>query len=222
MNAPPECPHDPIRIIVASASPRRHQLAELLGLPVTILPSRYEEPSPPNEAVDLAAFVLSMAENKAREVARRSVPGIVLGADTLVTLERGSFGTALGKPIDAEDARRMLRLLSGRTHLVYTGVVLLHVRPNGEISPCGRDAVATEVRFRELTETMIADYVATGEPMDKAGAYGAQGYAAPFIEGFVGDFFNVVGLPICTVGRLLESCVPDWWHRRRHMPPVSG
>lgn len=192
----------------------------LLGLPYEVVPSRYEEPSPPAEPVPLADFVISLARNKALEVAERIGDALVLGADTLVTLDEGENGVPLGKPVDAEDARRMLRLLAGRTHSVYTGVALLQAAEGRVISEPLCTAVRTRVTFRELSETMIADYVATGEPLDKAGAYGAQGYAAPFIAGFDGDFFNVVGLPLCEVGRLLDRAGVAWWHFRHHMPPV--
>ena len=115
----------------------------------------------------------------------------------------------------------MLRLLSGKVHRVYTGVALV-----GSEEPWQKvevtAAVCTQVRFRELSEAMIEDYLGTGEPFDKAGAYGAQGYAAPFIEGFEGDFFNVVGLPLCEVGRMLERIGVVWWHFRRQMPPLIG
>ena len=208
------------RLVLASASPRRRELMALLGLPFDVLPSRYEEPSSLPEPVIMAEFVSTLALHKAQEVAGRAGEGAwVLGADTEVTLELGEKGMPLGKPVDAEDARRMLRLLSGRAHFVYTGVALLQA--SGQEAPITA-AERTIVRFREMTEAMIDDYVATGEPLDKAGAYGAQGYAAPFIAGFEGDFFNVVGLPLCLVGRLLEQAGIPWWHYRLHMPPLIG
>ncbi|HZT41396.1 MAG TPA: Maf family protein [Chthonomonadaceae bacterium] len=206
--------------MLASASPRRRELMALLGLPFEVLPSRYEEPTASQEPIFMAEFVTTLALHKAQEVAAR-VDGDswVIGADTEVALDLGEKGMPLGKPIDAEDARRMLRLLSGRAHVVYTGVALLRAPGGGEPITA---AERTLVRFREMTEAMIDDYVATGEPLDKAGAYGAQGYAAPFIAGFEGDFFNVVGLPLCLVGRLLEQAGIPWWHYRLHMPPLIG
>src|SRR5262249_11131830 len=158
-----------------------------------------------------------LAAGKARDVAERVEPGWVLGADTEVALEEGGLGLPLGKPADEEDARRMLRLLSGRVHIVMAGIAVVRVPENGEIAPAVCSAVQTRVRFRELNEAMISDYIATGEPMDKAGAYGAQGYAAPFIESLEGDFFNVVGLPLCEVGRLLERCGVSWWRFRQYL-----
>lgn len=211
-----------MNLILASASPRRRELMTLFGMPFEIETSRYEEPGAPTEPVVLTEFVMELATHKAEEVARRSAPGWVIGADTEVALEEGDVGLPLGKPLDPEDAKRMLRRLSGRAHSVYTGVALIEARGNGEIGEPFCSVVRTRVRFREMTDAMIADYVATGEPLDKAGAYGAQGYAAPFIEGFDGDFFNVVGLPVCELGRLLERAGIPWWHHRKNMPPVIG
>jgi septum formation protein len=198
-------------LILASASPRRQELATLFGLPLEIIPSRYEEPKEPIEPILLREFVQTLALGKAREVAGRVERGIVLGADTTVTLSLEARGVPLGKPADRAEAHRMLRLLSGRVHVVYTGVALIRVAGTGVLSEPLCESVATRVRFREMSDAMIANYLDTGEPFDKAGAYGAQGYAAPFIEGFEGDFFNVVGLPVCTVGRLLEQMGVLWW-----------
>ena len=199
----------PPSLILASASPRRRELLALLGLPIVVELSRYLEPSAPDTPVNLAGFVIETARNKASEVAQRTETGIVIGADTIVTLSTEPWGVALGKPRDADDARRMLSQLAGAVHVVYTGVVLF-LAEAGRVSEPYTVAVTTRVRFRELTDRMIADYIATGEPFDKAGAYGAQGYAAPFIEGFEGDFFNVVGLPLCATGKLLEAAGVDW------------
>ena len=125
-----------------------------------------------------------------------------------------SVGAPLGKPADGADACRMVRMLAGRRHLVCTGVALFRPQEAKQDTPPHVISVSTWVTFRELTDAMIADYVATGEPLDKAGAYGAQGFAAPFIESFEGDFFNVVGLPLCALGRLLETAGCDWSHYR--------
>ncbi|HLK56883.1 MAG TPA: Maf family protein [Chthonomonadaceae bacterium] len=212
----------PPRLILASASPRRRELLALLGLPFEVLPSRYEEPPPPTTPVALDAFVSLLAQHKAAEVAERVEAGFIIGADTLVTLDHDQLGVPLGKPMDTADAERMLRLLSGAIHIVYTGVVVIRKEEASRPPAIVSAAVRTRVRFRELSAAMIADYIATGEPMDKAGAYGAQGYAAPFIEGFEGDFYNVVGLPLCTLGRLLEQSGLEWSHYRQEMPPVIG
>src|SRR5262245_61005126 len=125
----------PPPIVLASASPRRRELFALLGLPYTVVASRYEEPTAPSEPVHLADFVTGLAIGKAREVAERIESGWVLGADTEVALESGERGLPLGKPRDAEDAHRMLRLLSGRTHVVMTGIALLQAADGGITEP---------------------------------------------------------------------------------------
>jgi septum formation protein len=209
------------RLILASASPRRRELMALFGLPYEVEPSRYEEPGSPSEPVNMAEFVSHLATNKALDVAKRVGAGWVIGADTEVALETGELGTPLGKPHDPADARRMVAQLAGRWHTVSTGIAVIQVVEN-EIVSTHAEAVHTRVKFRELTEAMIADYVATGEPLDKAGAYGAQGYAAPFIEAFDGDFFNVVGLPLCALGQLLERAGLNWSMYRSAMPPIIG
>ena len=205
---------DPTELILASASPRRRELIGLLGIPFRVIASRYEEPSPPVHPVSLPDLVMKLAAHKAVEVADRVGSGWILGADTLVSLDE-EFGVPLGKPTDPADACRMLSMLSGRDHFVYTGIALVSPRQPGELPKPITSATKTRVWFRELTYEMIDDYVATGEPLDKAGGYGAQGYAAPFIERFDGDFNNVVGLPLCDVGRLLERCGLDWHTLRR-------
>jgi septum formation protein len=139
---------------------------------------------------------MALARHKAREVEGRSEKhDVIVAADTVVWLG----GKVYGKPKDQDEAARMLRALSGNTHEVYTGVCVLR-----EGRECLR-AVKSEVRFRTLSEHEIAAYIATGEPMDKAGAYGAQGKAALFVESITGDFFNVMGLPLCTLGRMLHE-----------------
>ena len=162
-------------IILASGSPRRRELLEMLGL---------------------AFEVLALSEAKAREVAEHSGPeNVIVAADTIVWLD----GRLLGKPHSEAEAAQMLRALSGREHEVWTGVTVLS---------CGRalrGAERTLVRFRALSDEEIAAYIATGEPMDKAGAYGAQGYASLFVEGITGDFFNVMGLPLCRLGKMLAE-----------------
>ena len=200
------------RLVLASASPRRRELFALFGLPYEVMPSRYDEPTAPAHPVSLAEFTLNLATEKAREVAGRIGNAWIVGADTEVSLE--PIGTPLGKPADADDAARMLKTLSGRSHRVCTGVALLRVSEAGEMQPPFQTAVSTIVTFRPLSDAMIAAYVATGEPMDKAGAYGAQGFAAPFIERIEGDFFNVVGLPLCALGQLLERAGLDWQRLR--------
>ena len=185
-----------MRIILASASPRRRELLEMLRTPqLLIVPAAGEEL--PHPGLAPAELVRKLSRAKAEDVARRcALPGdLVIGADTVVALD----GAVLGKPRDAADARRMLRALSGRTHTVWTGVTVLR----GGEALC--HAERTDVRFRTLSDDEIERYIATGEPMDKAGAYGAQGYASLFVEHLDGDFFNVMGLPLCALGKLLKQ-----------------
>lgn len=184
-----------VRLILASASPRRRELLTQAGYAFEVRPAHIPEDPRPGE--DPAAYVTRLAREKAeaayRELADASAT--VLGADTTVTLD----GLILGKPSDAADAARMLRLLSGRTHRVITGVALVTAERT-EVA-----AEVTAVRFLALSDEEIAEYVATGEPMDKAGAYGIQGQAARWIPRVEGCYFNVVGLPIALVATMLES-----------------
>ena len=176
-------------LILASASPRRRQLLEMLGMTVRVIPSHVPEVPLPDEPP--MAYVERLARDKAT-----SVPGaLVLGADTTVVLD----DHLLEKPLDADDAVRMLGMLQGRTHEVMTSVALVS---NGVV----RQATdVTRVTFRRADEAFLRAYVATGEPMDKAGAYGIQGYGAALVERVEGDFFGVMGLPLRLVLRLLEE-----------------
>jgi septum formation protein len=186
-------------LVLASASPRRRELLTQAGFVFSVHPAHIpEDPLPGEEPI---AYVTRLARQKAEAVftelsAAGSQEGLaVLGADTTVTLD----GHILAKPEDAADAARMLRLLSGRTHRVITGVA---------VAAAGRVEVAAEVtavRFLTLSEEEIAAYIATGEPMDKAGAYAIQGGAAKWIPRIEGCYFNVVGLPVALVGTMLES-----------------
>ncbi len=178
-------------IILASASPRRRELLGSLGLSFDIQPATGSENTP--DTGDAAEAVRLIARGKARQIAALHPEALVIGADTVVELD----GHILGKPADEAEACAMLRALSGRTHRVYTGVAVISGGEELDHTEC------TEVRFRPLTEREIAAYVAGGEPMDKAGAYAAQGKAALFVEGIEGDYFNVVGLPLCALGRML-------------------
>lgn len=180
-------------VILASQSPRRRELLERMGFDdFLIRPARGEERMEP--ALAPALLVEELSRQKAREVAAGAEPGdLVIAADTVVAVE----GRVLGKPRDRAEARRMLELLSGRTHTVYTGVTVRR----GEEEQTEHEA--TKVRFRPLTGEEIAAYIATGEPMDKAGAYGIQALGALLVEGIQGDYFNVVGLPVCRLGRML-------------------
>jgi septum formation protein len=187
-------------LILASASPRRHELLTQAGIAFSVASAGLSEERFPNEAA--AAYVQRLAEEKAQAVwnSHHTVdspddPLIVLGADTSVVCD----GHILGKPADTADARRMLELLSGRTHAVLTGIAA--VTRNGAV----RDLEITQVMFNCMTDSEISQYIQTGEPMDKAGAYGIQGMAARWIPRIEGDYFNVVGLPIARTITLLAG-----------------
>lgn len=184
-----------MKLILASASPRRKELLEMLRVKeLEIRPARGPEASHPELTPE--ALVKELSRHKAAEIAAQADPeDAVIGADTVVVLD----GAVLGKPKDAADAKRMLTALSGRSHTVYTGVTVL--RGGTVLSRAER----TEVTFRPLSEAEIDRYVATGEPLDKAGAYGAQGLASLFVEKLDGDFFNVMGLPLCLLGKMLKE-----------------
>lgn len=187
------------RLVLASTSPRRRELLGLLGLPFEVIGSAYDEELVDPSALAPPDYVTQLASGKASEVAGRLDAGtLVLGADTTVVLD----GTYLNKPKDADDARQMLRALSGRTHQVYTGLCLIHG------ATTVTDFAVTEVTFDTLTNDRIAAYVATGEPLDKAGAYGIQGKALSFIPSIRGDYFNVVGLPLELIRSLLLPSFP--------------
>ncbi|MFQ5777724.1 MAG: Maf family protein [Terriglobia bacterium] len=184
------------RLILASASPRRRELLANAGFSFAVVPSRVRESDPRGEPP--AAFAERMARLKAENVARKLSPQdgmVVLGADTIVVLN----GTVLGKPRSHEDARGMLAQLSGRIHEVITGVAL--AAPATACSAVAHER--TRVVFRSLTSEEIATYVAGGEPLDKAGAYAIQGVASRFITRIEGCYFNVMGLPVSLVDRLL-------------------
>jgi len=182
-------------LVLASASPRRRDLLGRLGLDFEVRPTGTDETPLPDEAPE--AHVLRLAAAKARAAAR---PGeLVLGADTIVVVD----GEILGKPGDDDEAGAMLRRLSGRAHEVWTGIALAVRAENAEPELHSRSC-RTVVRFRELSDADIDRYVATGEPADKAGAYGIQGGAAAFVESIDGDYDNVVGLPLGTVRDLLR------------------
>ena len=182
-------------LVLASASPRRRELLSQAGFFFEVHPAHVNEDLRPEE--DPIAYVVRLAREKARTVygLLEDPEAIVLGADTTVTLD----GHILAKPDDSSDAGRMLRMLSGRTHRVITGVAIA--------TSAGTEVAAevTGVQFLTLTDEEIAAYIATGEPMDKAGAYGIQGYAAKWIPRIEGCYFNVVGLPLALVSTMLET-----------------
>jgi septum formation protein len=192
-------------LILASASPRRRELLAQAGLDFVVEPAEIDETPLPGEGA--AAYVQRLAIEKAQAVCARHAAEAetftVLGADTAVVLtDPPDSGTILGKPVSPDDAVRMLTLLSGRTHAVMTGVAAVHsARPARTVA----DVEITQVTFNLLTPQEIDDYVATGEPLDKAGAYAIQGYAARWIPRIEGDYGNVVGLPIARVIALLAE-----------------
>jgi septum formation protein len=184
-----------MRLILASASPRRRELLRTAGLDVEVRPSSIEEVVQAGESPE--DFARRAAADKALAVAATAPPdALVLGADTIVV----AGGEVLGKPTDAADAVRMLRALSGTTHRVITGVCLVSAPDRIEAVR----AATTLVTFRRLDEKEIADYVASGEPFDKAGAYGIQGLASKFVTRLEGCYFNVVGLPVALVYDMLK------------------
>jgi septum formation protein len=192
------------RLVLASASPRRRELLTQVGFTFDVHPAHI--PEDPNPSEDPVAYVVRLAREKAEAVLAElsphesASPLVVLGADTTVTLDNH----ILGKPEDAADAARMLRLLSGRTHRVITGIAVV-TREAVEVA-----AEVTGVQFLTLSDAEIEAYIATGEPMDKAGAYGIQGRAACWIPRIEGCYFNVVGLPLALVSTMLNFCqLPD-------------
>jgi septum formation protein len=180
-------------LILASGSPRRRELLTLLQVPFEVLTAPCDEniaPCPPEQ------MVRELALRKALSAARVCQNGaLVIGSDTVVALE----GKIFGKPKDAEQAFEMLRQLQGRTHQVYTGVAIVEAQSETQnVSFC-----CTDVRVAPMSEEELRGYIATGEPMDKAGAYGIQGFFAPFVTGIDGCYYNVMGLPLHTLRTLL-------------------
>ena len=183
-------------LILASQSPRRKELLGLFHIPFTVRVADIDEAM--DAAKDPAEEVARVSLAKARAIARQ-VDDVVIAADTIVVLEN----TVLGKPKDEADAVRMLQMLSGRDHQVMTGITVLRgdrVLTHTEI---------THIHFRPLSAAEIARYVASKEPMDKAGAYGIQGGAALFAEKMQGDYYNVMGLPVCRLWQMLHCLAPD-------------
>jgi septum formation protein len=181
------------RVVLASASPRRQQLLDLIGIVHEVRPANIDEAMRPRETPRRHAERL--AREKASAIAKRDPDLITIAADTIVVVNR----KVLGKPRDAEDAARMLAMLSGREHVVTTGVAVSRGRKL-------RSAVEeVRVKFRRLRDDEIEAYIATGEPMDKAGAYGIQGYGATIVERIEGDYFAVMGLPIVRLIGLLRD-----------------
>ena len=187
-----------MNLILASASPRRQELLRIFGCPFTVRAADIDETMDP----DKAPFdeVARVSRQKAQAIAAGQ-DDVIIAADTIVVC----CGKVLGKPRDAQDARRMLSLLSGRDHQVMTGCTVVR----------GSRAVTftevTDLHFRPLLPQEIRRYILTGEPMDKAGAYGIQGGAALFCQRMEGDYYNVMGLPLCRLGQVLRDMAPEIW-----------
>ena len=185
------------RLILASGSPRRRELLAGMGYTFEILVPDVDEhvSGPAGEVVAI------LSERKARAAAQQVDGGIVIASDTLVSLN----GEALGKPSDEDDARRMLHVLSGNTHEVFTGVTIIDAASGKNLTR----SVRTGVIFRELNDDEIDTYIASKEPMDKAGAYAIQGGAHGFVEGFEGSYENVIGFPVDEIREMLVNFITD-------------
>ena len=186
-----------MELILASQSPRRKELLGLFGIPFVIRVADIDETMDNTKSPFDEVARVSRCKALAVEAAAEDV---VIAADTIVVCQ----GKVLGKPRSEQEAVQMLRLLSGRDHQVMTGVTVLR----GEV--CVSFTEVTDLHFRELSDGEILRYVATKEPMDKAGAYGIQGGAALFCERMMGDYYNVMGLPVCRLGQTLRQMVPEW------------
>ena len=184
-------------IILASQSPRRKELLGLFHIPFSIQVPDADETMDPNAP---AQEQVALVSRRKAEAVKRNADDVVIAADTIVVCD----GQILGKPKDEADAFRMLQLLSGREHQVMTGMTVLR----GD--RCLTHTEVTHIHFRPLSEREIEAYIATGEPMDKAGSYGIQGGAALFADHMVGDYYNVMGLPVCRLGQMLRQLVPEF------------
>jgi septum formation protein len=181
-----------MNVILASQSPRRQELLKLFHIPFTVRVADIDETMDSSKApFDEVARVCRLKA----EAVEHTPDDTVIAADTIVVCN----GQVLGKPKDEQDAFRMLKLLSGADHQVMTGLCVLH---KGQCTVCTE---VTDIHFRPMTDKEILDYIATGEPMDKAGSYGIQGGAALFAERMVGDYYNVMGLPVCRLSQILNS-----------------
>ena len=191
-----------MQLILASASPRRKELLGLYGIPFTVRAADIDETMDP----DKPPFdeVARLSREKALAVPREP-EDVVVAADTIVVCD----GIVLGKPRDEAHAIEMLSLLSGRAHQVMTGCTVLRGQKDETFTE------VTDIHFRPLSPGEIRRYVATGEPMDKAGAYGIQGGAALFCQRMEGDYYNVMGLPVCAIGQVLKQIAPEWMEEQQ-------
>jgi septum formation protein len=183
-------------LVLASQSPRRQELLSILGIPFSVIPASINEVPFADEPAE--TFVVRMAREKGMEVASRITQSVILSADTIVTVD----DEILGKPSDDADAGRMLRKLSGREHSVYTAVCVID-QPSGRTH---EGLERTKVWFRSVSDEEIGEYLRRENVLDKAGAYGIQGYAGIYIPRLEGNYFNVMGLPLPLVHELLSRC----------------
>ena len=186
-----------MKLILASQSPRRQELLKLFRRPFTVEVADVDEKM--DDSQPAYSEVARVSRRKAEAVAREQ-EDVVIAADTIVVCD----GQILGKPKSTEHAVQMLTMLSGRAHQVMTGLTVLR---GNEVVNCTE---VTDIWFRKLSRKEIEDYVATGEPMDKAGAYGIQGGAALFVRRLEGDYYNVMGLPVCRLWQMLGQIAPEW------------
>lgn len=182
-----------MKIILASASPRRRELLKYIAPEFEVIPADIDETLPGDVPAEKSAEYLAV--QKAKHTAKQYPEATVIGSDTVVIID----DKILGKPADEADAARMLKMLSGRTHRVITGVSLARGERSDSFS------CVTRVTFYPLSDEEIRGYIATGEPADKAGAYGIQGYGSVLVRGIEGDFFNVMGLPVAALKRRLDD-----------------
>ena len=196
------------RMILASGSPRRKELLQMLEVPFEVLVSDTKEVITKNEPAEVTK---ELSYQKAMAVAGQVEEGIIIGADTVVSID----GKILGKPADKEEAREMIYKLQGKSHMVYTGVTV--IAKSDDMVSASSFAEGTKVNVAPMTENEIEAYISTEEPYDKAGAYGIQGLFGKFIEGIEGDYFNVVGLPVHRLYEELKKFdlllfrVMGWW-----------
>ncbi|HVT00837.1 MAG TPA: Maf family protein [Patescibacteria group bacterium] len=183
------------KIILASSSPRRRELMKFLGIPFDVVSSDFDETRIPD--TDYKHFVETLSFEKVKVVAASFDDAIIVGADTVVVMD----GKVLGKPKDKRDAKKKLKLLSGTKHLIITGYTIFDTKSGRVVN----SSVESSVKLKDLTNEEIEAYIATGEPMDKAGGYAVQGIGGLFVEKVDGDYFNIVGLPLKDIRRHLAD-----------------
>jgi septum formation protein len=200
-DAPKTEPSKKYRLVLASSSPRRRELLGSLGLTFDVIKPDVDEEAFHLDHLLPADVVKFLSRTKAQEVFKHHTDALVIGADTIVVLNDQVFG----KPKNTEDAFRMLNALQGNVHEVYSGITVFNPNESPEFPPLASDALCTQVRMRPLTPDEIRTYIATGEPMDKAGAYAIQGFGSTLIEKIDGCYFNVVGMSLYLLERLFEQ-----------------